>query len=70
MSFKNLSEHQILALALDEWLMGLDDDAWEKALNHIELRKRQRSMRKKDESNSQELGSDKDNRKKISNSLY
>ena len=41
MSFKSLTDNQILALAIDEWLMELDDDEWEKAIRHIEKRKRQ-----------------------------
>ena len=47
MSFKQLTDNQILALAIDEWLMGLDDDDWDIALRHIERRKRQRAKRKK-----------------------
>jgi hypothetical protein len=47
MSFKSLTDNQILALAIDEWLMELDDDEWEKALRHIDKRKRQRARKKR-----------------------
>ena len=57
MSFKLLTDNQILALAIDEWLMGLDDKDWEEALRHIEMRKRQRAKRKNEQSDSQELRS-------------
>ena len=57
MSFKFLSDNQILALAIDEWLMGLDDNDWEEALIHIEMRKRQRAKRKNTQSNAQNVRS-------------
>ena len=57
MSFKLLTDNQILALAIDEWLMGLDDKDWEEALLHIEMRKRQRARRKNEQSDSQEFRS-------------
>jgi hypothetical protein len=57
MSFKSLTDNQILALAIDEWLMGLDDEEWEKALLHIEKRKRQREKRKVEQSDSREYRS-------------
>ena len=57
MSFKLLTDQQILALAIDEWLMELDDKDWEEALRHIEMRKRQRTKRKNAQSNPQEARS-------------
>ena len=57
MSFKLLSDHQILALAIDEWLMGLNDDEWEQALGHIEMRIKQRARKKAEQSESQKYGS-------------
>ena len=57
MSFKLLSDNQILALAIDEWLMELDDQEWEEALRHIEMRKRQRTRRKSGQSNAKETRS-------------
>ena len=57
MSFKLLTDKQILALAIDEWLMDLDDKDWEEALRHIEMRKRQRAKRKNAQSNSKEVRS-------------
>ena len=57
MSFKLLTDNQILALAIDEWLMGLDDEDWEEALLHIEKRKRQRAKKKNEQSDSQEFRS-------------
>ena len=54
MSFKTLSDNQILALAIDEWLLGLDDEGWEEALRHIEMRKKQRANRRTKLSDSQE----------------
>ena len=57
MSFKLLSDNQILALAIDEWLMELDDNDWEEALQHIEMRKRQRARRKNGRSNAQDVRS-------------
>jgi len=57
MSFKTLSDHQVLALAIDEWLMGLDDDDWEKALLHIEKRKRQRAKKNKELSDFKDFSS-------------
>ena len=53
MSFKFLSDNQILALAIDEWLMELDDKDWEEALRHIEMRKNQRARRQNTQSNAQ-----------------
>ena len=53
MSFKLLTDNQILALAIDEWLMELNDKDWEEALRHIEMRKRQRAKRKNAQSDSQ-----------------
>ena len=53
MSFKLLTDNQILALAIDEWLMELDDKDWEEALRHIEMRKNQRARRKTTQSNTQ-----------------
>ena len=50
MSFKLLTDNQILALAIDEWLIGLDDEDWEEALLHIEKRKRQRAKKKNEQS--------------------
>ena len=57
MSFKLLSDNQILALAIDEWLMELDDNDWEEALQHIEMRKRQRAKRKNTQPNTQNVRS-------------
>ena len=57
MSFKLLTDNQILALAIDEWLMGLDDNDWEEALLHIEMRKRQRAKQKNEHSDSQDFRS-------------
>ena len=57
MSFKILTDNQILALAIDEWLMELDDKDWEEALRHIEMRKRQRARRKNGRSNAQDVRS-------------
>ena len=57
MSFKLLTDNQILALAIDEWLMELDDKDWEEALRHIEMRKRQRAKLKNAQSDSQEVRS-------------
>lgn len=57
MSFKFLTDNQILAIAIDEWLMGLDDKDWEEALLHIEMRKKQRANQKKAHSDSQEFRS-------------
>jgi len=54
MSFKLLNDNQVLALAIDEWLMRLDDDDWEEALLHIEMRKRQRAKKKSKWTDSQE----------------
>jgi hypothetical protein len=61
MSFRSLTDHQVLALAIDEWLMGLDDDDWEKALLHIEKRKKQRAMKKEGFSDSHDYRSRPDN---------
>ena len=57
MSFKLLTDNQILALAIDEWLMELDDKDWEEALRHIEMRKKQRAKRKNVQPNAQEARS-------------
>ena len=57
MSFKLLTDNQILALAIDEWLMELNDKDWEEALRHIEMRKRQRAKRKNGQPESQEVRS-------------
>ena len=57
MSFKLLTDNQILALAIDEWLMELDDKDWEEALRHIEMRKNQRAKRKNAQSDAQKVRS-------------